>query len=96
MKYIKTLIILVLAAALFLSCKPAAQKEMTPELFLQIQNEVLASDLTQASKEAISQKYGFTLQQYTDYEKLVETDEELKAKLGEARLKIEKDKAEVK
>lgn len=93
MKYIKTLIILLIAAALFISCKPAA-KELTPELFLQIENEVLSSDLTPEAKEAIAEKNGITLQQYTDYEKQIETSEELKAKVGEARLKMQQGKTE--
>jgi hypothetical protein len=76
--------------ALFMvSCKPSA-KEMTPEDFIKIENEVLSTDNTPEAKERVAEKYGYTLEQYTDFENQVETDPELKNKLGELRLNMQK------
>jgi hypothetical protein len=68
------------------SCIPS-KKEMTPEDFITIENEILNTDLTPDSKEAIAKKYNYTLKQYEDYSQKVEKDPALKAKVGDVRLK---------
>lgn len=89
MKQLRALIILPLLAVLFvISCKDS--KKMTPEDFLQIQNEIFSTDLTPEAKENIAKKYGYTLKQYRDFEENLENDPELKAKVGEIRLNMEK------
>lgn len=80
--------VIMLAIALILTgCKKTT---ITPKLFVTIQNEILDSDMQQATKESIVQKYGITLQQYEEYEKQVESDPELKALVGKERLTIMK------
>ncbi len=71
--------------ALLIACTPSAKK-ITPELFLQIENEILNTDLTPESKEKIVKKYNITLKQYEEYAQKVESDPALKAKMGEVRL----------
>jgi len=84
----KHIVILMIAIALVITgCKKTT---ITPKLFVTIQNEILDSDMQQATKESIVKKYGITLQQYEDYEKQVESDPELKALVGKERLNIMK------
>lgn len=89
MKSIITIMVVLVAAIFFVSCKPA-EKAMTAEEFLKIENEVLATDLKPESKEAVVKKYGYTLKVYTDFEEKIEKDAELKKKVGEIRLNMEK------
>jgi hypothetical protein len=86
MKYVLCGGTALLLFCLLMSCKPA-QKEMTPELFLTIENEILATDLTPESKEAVLKKYNLTLKQFEDYAQKVENDPALKEQIGEIRLK---------
>lgn len=86
MRYARLLLIVLVAVALATSCAKKSG-EMTPEEFLKIEGEVFETDLTPESKEAIVKKYNYTLKQYEDYAQKVESDPELKAKVGEARLK---------
>jgi len=84
----KHIVILMIAIALVITgCKKTT---ITPKLFVTIQNEILDSDMQQATKESIVKKYGITLQQYEEYEKKVESDPELKALVGKERLNIMK------
>lgn len=71
------------------SCIPG-KKEMTPEMFITIENEILNTDLTPDSKEAVAKKYNFTLKQFEDYSQKVDKDPALKAKVGDVRLKAMK------
>ena len=89
MKPIMTILVILVAAIFFVSCKPA-EKAMTAEEFLKIENEVLATDLKPESKEAVVKKFGYTLKAYTDFEEKIEKDAELKKKVGEIRLNMEK------
>jgi len=86
MKYAKFLLIAIAAFALATSCSKTSG-EMTPEEFLKIDSEIYDTDLTPESKEAIVTKYKYTLKQYEDFALKVESDPELKAKIGEIRLK---------
>lgn len=78
---------MVAIALILTGCKKTT---ITPKLFVTIQNEILDSDMQQATKESIVAKYGITLQQYEEYEKKVESDPELKAQIGKERLNIMK------
>lgn len=90
MKYIKLAVIVLLASALVVSCKPA--KDLSPEEFIKMENEVLSTDLTPESKEAVAKKYGYSLKQYDDYADKIAKDPAMKAKVGEIRLKIQQGK----
>ena len=68
----------------------ASKKEMSPEDFIKIQTEFLSSDMSDDSKAKIAQKFGFTADQYNSFEEKVESDIQLKTKLGEIRLKQQK------
>ena len=67
-----------------------SKKEMTPEDFIKIQTEFLSSDMSDDSKMKIAQKFGFTADQYNAFEEKVESDIQLKTKVGEIRLKQQK------
>jgi hypothetical protein len=86
MKYCKVLFVLVVLSSLIVSCKPAS-KDLTPEVFLQIENEILGTDLTPEAKETVVKKYNFTLPEFEAYSQKVESDPVLKAKVGEVRLR---------
>ncbi|MEW6525609.1 MAG: hypothetical protein AB1444_02960 [Spirochaetota bacterium] len=80
-------VIMIAIALVITGCKKTT---ITPKLFVTIQNEILDSDMQQATKESIVKKYGITLQQYEEYEKQVESDPQLKAEVGKERLNIMK------
>ncbi|MCX7678734.1 MAG: hypothetical protein N2316_05895 [Spirochaetes bacterium] len=84
----KKLIALVLVGsiAMTFSCKKAS-REMTPEDFLKIEDEIALTDLTPESKEQVVKKYGYTLEQYQSFEEKVRTDKKLQEELGTIRLK---------
>ena len=72
----------------FVSC--ASKKEMTPEDFIKIQTEFLSTDMSDEAKSKAAQKFGFTADQYNSFEEKVESDIQLKTKVGEIRLKQQK------
>jgi hypothetical protein len=80
------MLIALVAFALVSSCSKISG-QMTPEDFLKIQSEVFSTDLTPESTEAIVKKYNYTLKQYEDFSQKVESDPDLKAKIGEIKLK---------
>ncbi len=87
MKLLKVVCVVFIAVFMIVSCKQSS-KEITPELFLEIENKILSTDLTPQSKEAILEQYGLTLKEYTDFEQRVESDPALKAEVGAVRLKM--------
>lgn len=89
MKPIMTILVILVAAFFLVSCKPA-EKGMTIEEFLKIENEVLATDQKPESKEAVAKKYGYSLKAYAEFEEKIEKDSELKKKAGETRLNMGK------
>lgn len=91
MRDLKRVLILILISIFVFACKPSP-KEMTLEDFFVIQNEILSTDLTPASKEKVVKKYGYTLKEYEDLDGKVMRDPKLREKLGEIKLK--KDKGE--
>ena len=46
--------------------------------------------MTEETKKTIAQKYGSTAEQYNTFEEKVESDIQLKTKVGEIRLKTQK------
>ena len=91
MKFLNLILVLLIASSLVMSCKKS-NKELTPDLFIQIENEILKTDMTPESMEKIVEKFGVTLKQYKDYEGRLETEPGLKEKIGEIRLNMHKDK----
>ena len=84
-----TAIIITLAFAICMtSC--LKKKEMSPEDFIKIQTEFLSTDMSDDSKSKVAQKFGFTADQYNSFEERVESDIQLKTKVGEIRLKVQK------
>ncbi|MGL4370743.1 MAG: hypothetical protein ACRCUT_13890 [Spirochaetota bacterium] len=88
MKKTSAIILTLVLAAAFTAC--GNKKSMTPETFITIQTEFLSSDMTDDSKSKIAEKYGFTADQYNEFESKVESDIQLKTKVGEIRLKTQK------
>ena len=88
MKKISTFLVVFALAVSFTAC--GKKKDMTAEDFIKIQTEFLSSDMTDETKNSISQKFGFTSEQYNAFEEKVESDIQLKTKVGEIRLKTQK------
>ncbi|MCU0822452.1 MAG: hypothetical protein MUC95_08265 [Spirochaetes bacterium] len=86
MKIFRTICIVFIALFMIVSCRQS-QNEITPELFIEIENKILSTDLTPGSKEVILETYGLTLKQYSAYEERLANDPELKTKVGAVRLK---------
>jgi ABC-type metal ion transport system substrate-binding protein len=85
MRYAKSIIIMIIAAALAFSCAKK-KKDMTVEDFLKIDMEITTSDQKPETIKAISEKYGYTFEQYKDFDTRVQNDTALQEKLGEIRL----------
>jgi len=82
-----SLIALMLAIAVAIgSCKMTG-REMTPQDFLKIEDEIATTDLTPEAKEKVAKKYGYTLEQYQSFEEKARTDKKLQEELGAIRLK---------
>jgi hypothetical protein len=88
MKFIYTFLLIITLAANFVACSP---KEMTPEVFIKMEDEFLASERTEEEKIKISKKYGFNAEQFDAYSMKVETDDKLKEELGAIRLRLHGD-----
>jgi hypothetical protein len=94
MKYLRIMIAFLIAFSLVLSCKKT--KEITPEEFLKMEDEVNTTDRKPQTIENIAKKYGFTLLQYTKYEEKVNSDVKLKEQLGSIRLRLKQPKEDLK
>jgi hypothetical protein len=92
MRLLSILTILIMITLLVFSCKP---KEMNIQDFSTIENEILKTDLTPASKEKILKKYGYTLKQYDDFDERVKKDPKLREDLGALRLKSSQGKSDI-
>ena len=88
MKKISAYLVVLALTVSFAAC--GKKKEITPETFIKIQTEFLSSDMTEETKKTIAQKYGSTAEQYNTFEEKVESDIQLKTKVGEIRLKTQK------
>ncbi len=71
-----------------LDCKA---KNITPQLFLQIETRILESDMKEETRNRIIRKHGVSVDQYNRYQKKIENDPQLKAKLGKLRMKMYSD-----
>ena len=85
MRYLISFIVIMLIPMFIISCKPS-KKNIDLDDFLKIEEEILSSDLTPNSEKSIIEKYGYSVEQYKDYEKKLESDPGLKAKAGNLRL----------
>ncbi len=84
----RTISILPLIIAIALTVSFCGGKaEMTTLDFIKIEDEILKTDLTPASKEAVAKKFGFSLEQYQTFEERARTDQKLQEELGKIRLK---------
>lgn len=81
--FIALMLVIALSAS---SCKMTS-REMTPQDFLKIEDEIATTDLTPEAKEKVAKKYGYTLGQYQSFEEKVRSDKKLQEELGEIRLK---------
>ena len=88
MKKFSVIALVAVLSLAFASC--ASKKEMTPEDFIKIQTEFLSTDMSDEAKSKAAQKFGFTADQYNTFEEKVESDIQLKTKVGEIRLKQQK------
>ena len=66
-------------------------KNITPQLYLQIETRILESDMKEETRNGIIRKHGVTVDQYNRYQKKIENDPQLKAKLGKLRMKMYSD-----
>ncbi len=66
-------------------------KSLTPELFLEIETEILNSDMKEQTVNRIIRKHGVSVDQYNRYEKKIEHNPELKGTLGKLRMKMYSD-----
>ncbi len=89
MKFLKLFVIIFTAFSIIISCK-SKSKEITPELFIEIENKVLKTDHSPKAIEKVVEEYGLTLTQFRKYEEKVESDLKLKEKIGEIRLNMHK------
>jgi DNA-directed RNA polymerase sigma subunit (sigma70/sigma32) len=76
---------MILAAALAFSCAKK-KKEMTVEDFARIDMEITTTDQKPETIKAVAEKYGYTFEQYRDFDTRVQNDTSLQEKLGEIRL----------
>ena len=91
MRYLKLLLIVLLATACVVSCK--GKIEMSLDDYAKIESEVNLPnpEIDKQKVKNAANKYGFTYQQYADMFNKVEKDPKLKEQLGEIRLKAQKD-----
>ncbi len=86
MKNALFIVIMLVIAISISSCKMTG-REMTPQDFLKIEDEIATTDLTPEAKEKVTKKYGYSLEQYQSFEEKVRSDKKLQEELGEIRLK---------
>jgi hypothetical protein len=87
------LIVLILSSILFIHIVPVAgdATKITPRLFLKIETKILESDMKEETRNRIIRNHGLSVEQYNRYQKKVDTDPKLKAKLGKLRMKMYSD-----
>jgi hypothetical protein len=87
MKKVLTVNLILIFSVFAFFCTKPAPAQITPEIFIGIQNELLSSDQSDAAKETAAKKFGFTAKDYDEFDKKIESNPDLKAKVGEIRLK---------
>lgn len=87
-KIFAVLTILFVAAALFSGCS-VKKKEMTLKDFAKIEMEINLPDpdLNPELVRTVAKKYGYTFEQYREFSNKVYSDQSIREKLGEMRLK---------
>ncbi|HQP48660.1 MAG TPA: hypothetical protein PKX12_08005 [Spirochaetota bacterium] len=83
----KTMIIITTLAVSMLFPGACTKKEMTPELFLQIEDAMSATDMTPESKARVTTQFGITPDQYQEFSERAKTDKKIMEQLGTLRLK---------
>ena len=88
MRYWKLSIIILLTPILIMSCKPE-KKEMTLEDFYKIDQEISLPDpnVNMDLVKKITEKFGYSSDEYIQFSNRVEKDAALQEKLGEMRLR---------
>jgi len=66
-------------------------KNITPQLYLKIETRIFESDMKEDTRNRIIRKHGVSVDQYNRYQKKIESDPQLKAKLGKLRMKMYSD-----
>ena len=79
----KKLSFLLIGFLLFSVSCTKQKKDITIDDYINMQKEIWTTDSTPAAKEKIAEKYGFTLKQYLDFEKLAENDQAIREKVQE-------------
>ncbi len=75
----------------FFSPLDGEAKNITPQLYLKIETRILESDMKEETRNRIIRKHGVSIDQYNRYQKKIENDPQLKAKLGKLRMKMYSD-----
>ncbi len=83
MRYIKISIAVLILSLSFFACK---QKQMTLEDYAKIDIEITTTDLKPESIKKITEKYGYSVDQYNKFDQKIQNDPALQEKLGEIRL----------
>lgn len=83
----------ILSIILIFLCVPVSgnAKSLTPELFIEIETEILNSDMKEQTVNHIIRKHGVSVDHYNRYEKKIERNPRLKAELGKLRMKMYSD-----
>lgn len=66
-------------------------KNITPQLYLKIETRILESDMKEETRNRIIRNHGVSVDQYNRYQKKIENDPQLKARLGKLRMKMYSD-----
>jgi len=88
MKKITAIMFAIIFASIAISCK-SDRREMPLEDYAKIQAEINIPDpaLDPQLVEKVASKYGYSYEEYKDFNDKVEQDQQLREKLGEIRLK---------
>ena len=91
MKYFKTVCAILLIIAFATSCK-TSKSEMTLEDYAKIEREVNLPDpdINPDLVKRVTEKYGYSFEQYKNFFSKVEKDPALREKLGEMKLNEQK------
>lgn len=88
MRIIRIALTLIMVSALAVSC--VKKKEMTMEDFVKIDLQITPT-MDDKQIEEVSQRYGFTVEQYREFSDMVQKDPRLQEQRGEVRLKDQKE-----
>jgi hypothetical protein len=83
----KIIIFITFLAVCMLLPGACTKREMTPELFLQIEDAISITDMTPESKARVTAQFGFTPEQYQEFSERAKSDKKIMERLGTLRLK---------